>query len=94
MPNTLFAAILAIACGASFAAESNFKLKPAPGVEQVQANCVACHSTDYVQLNSTFLDRKGWDAEVTKMIKAFGAPVRPEDVKAIVDYLTRNYGKE
>jgi hypothetical protein len=27
------------------------------------------------------------------MIKAFGAPIAPEDAKTIVDYLVRNYGK-
>ena len=46
-----------------------------------------------MQLNSPFLDRKGWEAEVGKMIKAFGAPVKAEDVPAIVDYLAKNYGK-
>jgi hypothetical protein len=34
----------------------------------------------------------GWNAEVTKMIKAFGAPINDADAKAIVDYLTKNYG--
>ena len=94
MTRTLFAGILMIACGAAFAGESAFKLKQAPGVEQVRANCSACHSVDYIQLNSPFLDRKTWEAEVTKMIKAFGAPVKSEDIAPIVDYLTRNYGKQ
>jgi hypothetical protein len=53
-------------------------LKQAPGVEQVQANCVACHSlTTRAELQVH--DRKGWEAEVTKMMKAFGAPVKEED---------------
>ena len=69
-------------------------MKQAPGVEQVQANCVACHSLDYIELNSRFMDRKGWEAEVTKMMKAFGAPVKEEDVPAIVDYLAKEYGKQ
>jgi hypothetical protein len=34
-----------------------------------------------------------WQAEVNKMINAFGAPIDPKDVPAIVDYLTKNYGK-
>ena len=86
------ATLLAIA-SVVLAAEGNFKLKQAPGVEQVQANCVACHSLDYIELNSRFLDRKGWEAEVTKMMKAFGAPVKEEDVPVIVDYLAKEYGK-
>ena len=33
-----------------------------------------------------------WDAEVTKMIKAFGAPISDDDAKVIADYLKKNYG--
>jgi len=29
---------------------------------------------------------------VTKMIKAFGAPIQDGDAKAIADYLKKNYG--
>ena len=44
-------------------------------------------------MNSPFLDRAGWDASVTKMIKVFGAPINADDAKAIVEYLSANYGK-
>ena len=94
MKNILIAIALAAACGTTLAAEKDFKLKQAPGVDKVQTNCSACHSLDYIQLNSPFLDRKGWDATVTKMIKALGAPVKAEDIPAIVDYLATNYGKQ
>ena len=94
MDKILIAGMLVLACGAAHAVESNFKLKEGPGLDKVQANCSACHSLDYIQLNSPFLDRKGWDATVTKMIKALGAPVKSEDIAPIVDYLTRNYGKQ
>lgn len=43
-------------------------------------------------MNSPYLDAKGWDAEVNKMIKAYGAPIDEADAKAIKDYLTKNYG--
>jgi hypothetical protein len=33
-----------------------------------------------------------WDAEVTKMIKAFGAPISDADAEAIKAYLKANYG--
>lgn len=36
---------------------------------------------------------KVWEAEVNKMIKAFGADIDPADAKTITDYLTRTYGK-
>ena len=75
------------------AAEQKIELKAAPGRDKVEANCVACHSLDYIVGNSTFMSRQVWDAEVTKMIKAFGAPVSDADAKVIVDYLTANYGQ-
>jgi len=77
---------------AATAAEKPISLKKAPGLDKVEANCGACHSLDYVPMNSRFLDAAGWNAEVTKMINAFGAPINPADVKAIVDYLAANYG--
>jgi hypothetical protein len=43
-------------------------------------------------MNSPFLNAAGWDAEVTKMIKAYGAPIDDEDAKAIAAYLKANYG--
>ena len=39
-----------------------------------------------------FLNRKGWQSEVDKMINAYGAPIGVGDAKTIVDYLTANYG--
>jgi len=93
MTKTAVAIMLTLALSVAPAADK-YKLKQAPGVDKVRANCSICHSNDYIQLNSPFLDRKGWDAEVTKMIKAFGAPVKPEDVSEIVNYLVTNYGKE
>ncbi len=94
MPN-MRPALLAAALVAApvLADEAAVQLKDAPGRELVERNCVACHSLDYVQMNSPFLDRKGWEGSVNKMIKVMGAPVPAEDVSAIVDYLVRNYGK-
>jgi hypothetical protein len=94
MNRILIATILCLVSGFALAGEDKYQLKQAPGVDKVRANCTICHSNDYIQLNSPFLDRKGWDAEVTKMIKAFGAPVKPGDVNEIVDYLVKNYSKE
>ena len=74
------------------AAEQRVELRAGAGREKVEANCVACHSLDYIVANSPFLTRQVWDAEVTKMIKAFGAPISDADAKEIVDYLSANYG--
>ena len=73
--------------------ESAVKLKEAAGRDLIQRNCIACHSLDYIPMNSPFLDRKGWEASVAKMINLMGAPIPAEDVPGIVDYLVRNYGK-
>lgn len=81
-----------LAAGPAVADESRVTLKEGQGKPQVQANCALCHSLDYIQMNSVFLDRKGWEATVNKMIKVMGAPIPEQDVPGIVDYLTRNYG--
>ena len=90
----IWIAVMPIAVAATIvaAAEQRVELKAGTGRDKVEANCVACHSLDYVVANSPFMTRQVWDAEVTKMIKAFGAPVSDADAKAIVDYLTANYG--
>ena len=77
----------------AFAGEGDIHLKDGPGKQLVEANCTMCHSLDYIQMNSPFLDRKGWEASVNKMIKAMGAPVAEADVQKIVDYLASQYGK-
>ena len=92
LPLTLALAV-ALAAGIVAAQERRLELKDGPGRAQVEANCGSCHSLDYVLMNSPFLDRNGWDASVTKMIKVFGAPIQPDDAKSIVDYLNTNYGK-
>ena len=86
-----FAAAL-IALPAAAAAEQAVKLKPGPGLDKVESNCQACHSLSYIPMNSPFLNAAGWDATVTKMIKALGAPIDDADAKAIADYLKKNYG--
>ena len=72
--------------------EPAIKLKDGPGLDRVEANCAACHSLDYIEMNSPFPNAALWEAEVTKMIKAYGAPVGDADAAAIVDYLKKNYG--
>lgn len=76
----------------AFADEASITLKKAPGLDKVQANCGTCHSLDYIQMNSPFMNPATWDAEVTKMIKAYGAPISDADAAAIKEYLKANYG--
>ena len=74
------------------AQEKPVELKKAPGVDKVESNCSGCHSLDYILMNSPFPTAVGWDAEITKMVKAFGAPISEADAKVITDYLKANYG--
>jgi mono/diheme cytochrome c family protein len=88
----LLVALLLLVGGNALAQESKLVLKDAPGRDKAQV-CVACHSVDYIPMNSRFLDKAGWTASVNKMINAFGAPIAKEDVEAIATYLAENYGK-
>ena len=85
------ALILALAAPAA-ADEKPVALKQGPGLDKVEANCAACHSLDYIIMNSPFMSAATWDAEIAKMIKAFGAPITDADAAAIGDYLKKNYG--
>ena len=99
--NVLLAILLAFAAvvGSALAAPVNYKtpdevaaFKPGPNLDIVQGNCTACHSADYIATQPPMKDRKGfWQAEVTKMIKVYGAPIDDADVGKIVDYLTATY---
>jgi hypothetical protein len=87
------------------AAASAFELKPVkvdlpdsdkmfpsgPGSDAINNNCLACHSADMV-LNQPELSKQAWASEVNKMINNYKAPVAPEDVGPIVDYLARLKG--
>ena len=88
LPVALFIASGAVA-GAN---EMPVPLKAGAGADKVEGYCAACHSLDYIQMNSPFPNAALWDAEVTKMIKAFGAPIDEADAKTIADYLKQNYG--
>jgi hypothetical protein len=59
--------------------------------DAVNNNCLACHSAGMV-LNQPALSKAAWTAEVDKMIGAYKAPVAPQDVAAIIDYLATSQG--
>ena len=89
---TTIAVIGLLVAGGVCAQEAKVKLSDGAGRDKAQA-CAACHSLDYIQMNSRFLDKAGWTASVNKMINVFGAPIAKEDVDAIASYLAQNYGK-
>jgi mono/diheme cytochrome c family protein len=92
MRTLLIVACAALIATAAVAEEKEIQLKKDAGLDKVEANCNACHSLDYIQMNSPFPNAAVWQATVTKMIKAFGAPINDDDAKAIVEYLKKNYG--
>jgi mono/diheme cytochrome c family protein len=98
MGTTRTGALLAVAMAAlvplAHADEDAIKLKPGDGLEVVDNNCAACHSLDYIPMNSPFLDQKGWTGEATKMVKAFGAPIEAADQQKIIAYLSAHYAKQ
>ena len=61
------------------------------GADAINNNCLACHSAGMV-LNQPALSKQAWTAEVNKMINNYKAPVAPEDVGAIVEYLANVKG--
>jgi hypothetical protein len=62
-------------------------------VEVAEKFCGACHSYEYIttQPRGLSFGQDFWRAEVNKMIKVFGAPIKDTDAKAIVDYLSGTY---
>jgi cytochrome c553 len=91
MKSVVAVLVFAIA-GSAIAQESKVVLKAGPGKDKAM-QCLACHSLDYIQMNSRFLDKAGWTASVNKMINAFAAPIPKDDVDAIAEYLAAQYGK-
>ena len=88
-------ALLASACAPGcWADEAKIQLNDGPEAMTVRANCSICHSLDYIQMNAPFMKRAAWEAEVRKMMKVMGAPIDEQNVAALVNYLTRNYGVE
>ncbi len=62
------------------------------GAEAADRNCLSCHSADMV-MNQPSLPRGVWASEVEKMRTAYKAPIAPEDVDAIVEYLSSIRGE-
>ena len=72
--------------------EEKIAFKSAPGAQLAQASCIMCHSHEYITTQPP-LTRDQWKASVTKMLQKYAAPVPPENVEALLDYLAQSYGK-
>jgi len=104
----LAAAAIAVTLGATVAALAGAEEKtitlPAdgaqltasslPGYRKAQADCVACHSAEYMLYQPPTAPRAYWDAMVHRMKAVFKAPIDDADMPDIVDYLVKTYGSE
>jgi sulfite dehydrogenase (cytochrome) subunit B len=98
--------IVALACGALGkvgAAEKSIVLPPdgvqlqvseLPGFNKAKADCVACHSAEYMAYQPATAPRAYWEAMVLRMKAVFKAPIDDADVPLLVDYLVKTYGNE
>jgi hypothetical protein len=69
------------------------KLERAPGFELATAQCLLCHSADYISIQPP-MNRATWAATVIKMRDKYGAPILPDSTNALVNYLVKTYGAE
>lgn len=103
LSRTLAAALL-LAAGTAHAAPRTYELPEptaelrapkagthAEGFEAAQANCMVCHSVDYIAMQPPRKGAAFWTSEVTKMIKVYHAPIDEAQAKAIAAYLTDTY---
>ena len=98
MTSTICLALLA--CGLVLHAAEKFSLppetsgfKPGAGAETAIAQCLLCHSADYVSTQPR-LARTAWKAIVLKMRDKYGAPVPEDKLERLVDYLAKIYGAD
>ncbi|HMC14704.1 MAG TPA: cytochrome c [Albitalea sp.] len=89
--------------GAALAGSKNIQLpadplqlkpSPLPGYAKAQAQCVACHSAEYMQYQPPSAPRPYWDNMVKRMKAVFKAPIDDADMPDLVDYLAKTYGNE
>jgi len=98
---TALAIVLALGTtGAALAKKVTFTLPPDtstlaktsdPGYQNTDNLCATCHSRDYITIQPRGKGKDFWTAEVTKMVKVYGAPIAEENWPAIIEYLTANY---
>ncbi|MER3480100.1 MAG: sulfide dehydrogenase [Meiothermus sp.] len=69
------------------------ELADGPGKELVLGYCQVCHSTTYITAQPP-LPAATWQAEVNKMINAYGAQIPEDAAKAITAYLQAHYTPE
>ena len=83
------AGVLAVGCAQAVAAPPS--PRPGSGEELTGTQCVACHTADYIVMNSVFLTSAQWQTEVARMRTVFGASMDDSTAAAIAAYLAAHY---
>jgi competence ComEA-like helix-hairpin-helix protein len=87
----IFVLALVSACWLWSADPEAEHLPPGPGKAVVGTVCSECHSVNNIRRQR--LSRDEWSSEVSDMVDR-GAKANDEQVAAILDYLTLNFGKD
>lgn len=61
-----------------------------PGAKLVRAKCLLCHEASHI--TRARLSLSEWEDTVQLMIRR-GAPITPDELPAILDYLATHYGR-
>jgi competence protein ComEA len=85
-----FVFLLLVAVPLAVGQEGGARLPDGKGKDAVAKLCVGCHELDAV--TASLRTRIGWKQNVDDMI-ARGAEGSDEDMEAVVDYLTKFFGK-
>lgn len=63
--------------------------------EDLFVGCVGCHAPQAGKLDVVVGQRKtpeGWEMTLTRMVRTHGAPLKPEEIRTLVKYLSDHYG--
>ena len=82
---------LVSACRAFAGAEDLRRLPDVPGKDIVVRVCTTCHGPG--SFTKKRMNREDWDDQVADMVDR-GAKATPEELAAVVDYLTANFGPD
>jgi sulfite dehydrogenase len=88
---TLLAAGAAGAALAIHSVTAQEELVPGPGAELTQAKCVVCHEIEHVVRARQ--SRAEWEDTMRRMVQR-GAPLAPDEIRVITDYLATYYNRE
>jgi competence ComEA-like helix-hairpin-helix protein len=73
----------------SAVAADDVQLPEGKGKDVVESTCTDCHSLE--RIAEQRLDEEGWNGVIREMLEN-GAPINPNDMKVIVEYLAKNFG--